>query len=854
MYQNERSARLGPFWGLTTLRRARWVPRDVCSWYPFTFGRAPGTSGGRPVAGLIPELRQGAESVIRYRLDDLGWFHFEKLVQSLLKADLGLAVQSWGGSGDFGRDAFTKSRLAFPDRTTPTDGPFLFQAKFVQAANAAGANWRPSLVRAVKSEVTRLNRHRVHPIWNEPAFYVLITNCALTALSRTELDDELQRALPSTEITTLGGSDVCDLLDNHPALRRSFPELLSLRDLDLMLSEAVSKQILERSRAAVEESRDLVPVFVPTYAYHHAWDALERYAFVVLDGPPEMGKTAVARVLGLAHLFQDWQVIDCRGPGDFFSLYDDRRKQLFVADDAFGRTEYDPALGRLWERDLPRIFHRLGHRHRLVWTTRKHILVRALREMDLTGRASRFPSPGEVIVTADELSREEKARILYRHARSERLDHAARELVRINAVATVDNKHFTPERIRRFVREILPELAPKMAASLPTRQMLADEIAEAIRDPTERMRKSFRRLGDDHKWILISFLECDGPATPEALRERFAVHRAALPKGPFKELLDDLLGTFLKVPGHWPLDQVDWIHPSYRDLVIDELSADPTKQSALLRRMNVQGIKLALSTAGGPAGERSMPLLTTPEGWDALECRCEEIAAEMNDAEISALLAVLIDAVRGAQSVPNGYRSRIERALRSVCETAVRRWDASPREIATAALAAFFRAADELSPGPSPPRVDPSWDSSCEDLRIATNRGYLTNADAVAEWTELLDLLDARYPSFFEDERKRLERAEMEARIFDLAAEEVEYGASLQGPESNDSDALRLEQLAGSLSQLDRDGSRDALVGELFSLAQQYRDNGVPEYEADEYERPSGNQGDFDVDALFEDL
>jgi hypothetical protein len=32
--------------------------------------------------------------MIRYKLDDLGWYQFEALMQSLLKAELGLGVES----------------------------------------------------------------------------------------------------------------------------------------------------------------------------------------------------------------------------------------------------------------------------------------------------------------------------------------------------------------------------------------------------------------------------------------------------------------------------------------------------------------------------------------------------------------------------------------------------------------------------------------------------------------------------------------------------------------------------------------------------------------------------------------
>jgi len=42
--------------------------------------------------------------MIRYRLDDLGWYQFEWLVQAVLKDHLGIGIESWGGHGDHGRD------------------------------------------------------------------------------------------------------------------------------------------------------------------------------------------------------------------------------------------------------------------------------------------------------------------------------------------------------------------------------------------------------------------------------------------------------------------------------------------------------------------------------------------------------------------------------------------------------------------------------------------------------------------------------------------------------------------------------------------------------------------------------
>ena len=92
----------------------------------------------------------------RYRLDDLGWFQFEWLCQSLLKAKLGVAVEAWGGHSDLGRDAYCKNSLRLRNGAPLTPGPFVFQAKFVEQANASGAEPFGYLRAAVSAEASRI--------------------------------------------------------------------------------------------------------------------------------------------------------------------------------------------------------------------------------------------------------------------------------------------------------------------------------------------------------------------------------------------------------------------------------------------------------------------------------------------------------------------------------------------------------------------------------------------------------------------------------------------------------------------------------------------------------------------------
>ena len=239
--------------------------------------------------------------MLRYRLDDLGWFQFESLVQSLLKAKLALGIESWGGPGDHGRDAYFDGPLRYPS-TEVHDGPFLFQVKFVQGANAAGAVPREALLAAVRAESTRIQRRIANHTWPGRCHYVLLTNATPSPSLRTLLRQALLDSAGPLDVHIHGGNDICDFLDDQPELRKAFPQLLSIRDLEDLLSRTVHRDIINRSRLALDSAADYPPVFVPTRAYDRAWRVLQKHHFAVLEGPPEMGKTAIAWMIALVVL------------------------------------------------------------------------------------------------------------------------------------------------------------------------------------------------------------------------------------------------------------------------------------------------------------------------------------------------------------------------------------------------------------------------------------------------------------------------------------------------------------------------------------------------------------------------
>ena len=756
--------------------------------------------------------------MVRYRLDDLGWFQFESMVQSLLKAEFGVGVESWGGTNDFGRDAYCPGPLRFPDKKRDGDGPFLFQVKFVQNANAAGAKSDDLVIDAVRNECSRIRERmspvagldadpatrikallqsaRGRPFWSKLRNYVFVTNAPFSAALRTRINDLLLEVLPDVNVHTLGGSDICDLLDDHPNLRRAFPQVLSLRDLDDLLANVVDRDILNASRLAIEAAKEVCYVFVPTSAFERSWEVLRKHHFLVLEGPPEMGKTAIARMIALTQLAAGWEAVVCQEPEDVFRRLVEDRRQVFIADDAFGRTEYDPARGRKWEQRLEAALRAVNAKHWLIWTSRKHILERALKSMDLQGQAHRFPNPAAVLVDAGQLSLKEKSLILYRHTRAANLEEGLRKLIRSNAISIVYDPNFTPERIRRFIHENLPEL--DLVNQNNSEETIYHQIREAIRNPTERMRKTFASLSPAHKWLLITLLEAGTRLSRPALLTLYTGRCPSECRRAGGEALDELREAFIKGD-----TEVDWMHPSYRDLVIDELARDGCLQQSFLSSTGLGGIKLAISDTGGAGGDRRLPLMNSPESWHALRLRSEYLAENGTASEIAELISALDSASKAAEDANTCARFR--EILSAVCSQACRTWNGSGEALEPNVLSTYVAATTGLAPLPPIPDLWPSWVCAEGALRRELDRtsdGRLWDHGPFTEWLALVLAASSAEPRFLRQIRFPQRNVDDIGRVLERIVDKVESAMDWDSRSEMETVAGDTFSLAGALLKL----------------------------------------------------
>jgi hypothetical protein len=183
---------------------------------------------------------------------------------------------------------------------------------------------------------------------------------------------------------------------------------------------------------------------------------------------------------------------------------------------------------------------------------------------------------------------------------------------------------------------------------------------------------------------------------------------------------------------------VTWVHPSWRDLVIREHSADAGARLRFLERCGLDGLLLALSTGGGAAGERRLPLLVADADWDLLGDRLAQMLPELGEPGVFRVLAAVSEA---CAAKPGGWAERELHALAPrLLDVTRRTWDDSHRPVPVSLLASWH----ELAAGVDvpAPQVATTWIEL-----LPTGAVDVHSAEELArvdEWMALVELLRER--------------------------------------------------------------------------------------------------------------
>lgn len=195
--------------------------------------------------------------------------------------------------------------------------------------------------------------------------------------------------------------------------------------------------------------------------------------------------------------------------------------------------------------------------------------------------------------------------------------------------------------------------------------------------------------------------------------------------------------------------RIDWIHPSCRDLVIEELAHEHDLQSKFLGAMSLQGIKLAISDSGGATGDRHMPLMNHRGNWDLLKGRCLDVIASGEQDEMTDLLTVLTSAATNTTDTEK--KGHLCKTIASVCDAAKTKWDSNSSILSTEDLAAYCDASILLAPLASIPKLASSWERHLDAMKEAIECGendQILNPRPIHKWVAFTAVVHNNEPRF----------------------------------------------------------------------------------------------------------
>jgi hypothetical protein len=312
------------------------------------------------------------------------------------------------------------------------------------------------------------------------------------------------------------------------------------------------------------------------------------------------------------------------------------------------------------------------------------------------------------------------------------------------------------------------------------------------------------------------------------------------------------------------IDKVDWIHPSYRDLIIEELAGDPNVQRVFLRGASLEGIKLALSDASDRIGARKFLLLGSKENWEILLTKCSELASKGSKREIVDLLEVLSSTA--TQTDISADREHVLLILREVCQSACVRWNTTTEKLSANDLRAYCRASTIVTPLPPIPDLTSSWLLDLQTFRnhlsICESRETIIDPDKLTNWVELVEVIEHNEPRFLRQVSFPEKYNDEPARLMELIQKEHKSSQLLDTYEELKDEARRLSSMSELLSAMSQFFPKSAK--QLDQLAEQMEDRSeqlraeaeelAPDEDEGDYDWHRESKQEFDIDALFSDL
>jgi hypothetical protein len=303
----------------------------------------------------------------------------------------------------------------------------------------------------------------------------------------------------------------------------------------------------------------------------------------------------------------------------------------------------------------------------------------------------------------------------------------------------------------------------------------------------------------------------------------------------------------------------DWVHPSYRDLVIEELAADRSMRQEYIARGGIHAIQLAVSEEGGAKGERKMPLMIEKSDWESIESACILLIKAGGSSTHTSLLELFASLVDSYEQIPSPLSSLISKVATEICAE----WNSSDIFIHHLDLERYFKLGARTVQELPYPHLDFTWSQVSEELmsQLENSRsGSDISAEDLDVWVDTLTVIQTHSPQTLIRAKFGKIQDGIIKQIIESVRELLSWEPSLEGLDDARYEADRLSTMAGALRKLAAVSHfRANVLAELATKAEargeQYSGRIVDEdeqyYENEGY---ADREAPFDVEGLFIDL
>lgn len=463
----------------------------------------------------------------------------------------------------------------------------------------------------------------------KPERYILTTTLPLSPANKSTLVEALAPFV-SSPADILGADDINALLDMNPEIEKQFYKLwlTSTPALTAILNNATFNQ----SRWHREEIERSASLYVKTENHYEASKILEKHHVLIISGEPGVGKTTLAEQICLELIAEGFALVSIsEGVSEARDVFEPQAKQLFLFDDFLGRNYMD-ALGKNKDSHIVQFIEKVRRDEdkRFILTSRTSILKQGWQLTDRFRIANLNKNEFELRV--DDLSRLEKAKILYNHIFFGHLEEDYVDELYANRryMKVIDHRNFNP-RLIKFITDV-----EKVEVESPSQYW--SRVKQWLDNPADIWREPINvQLRAEHRLMLL-LVAFNGRSIRELdLQHAFADLYESVPSnyrsGDAIDFFDSaqlLSGSFLnrEVDSRTGHAAYDLFSPSIGDYLLNRYLQDEVLSSHVFNFLNTVGSLQSLQALGRGrhvwrqvAGTNSftsheIPALLSPESYE----------------------------------------------------------------------------------------------------------------------------------------------------------------------------------------------------------------------------------------------